>query len=98
MFGTDGLVSELRARNWVIDCSTISPLRTQEFAAGLSERGVGWIDAPVSGGSEGAQRATLTFMVGGDDENVTRAYPVLNAMGTTITHAGPLGRDNGPRQ
>lgn len=91
VFGTDGLVEGLRPQSLVIDCSTISPLRTQEFAARLGDLNVGWIDAPVSGGSEGAQNATLTIMVGGVDENVARAHPVLSAMGTTITHVGPVG-------
>ncbi len=91
VFGADGLIEDLRSRALVIDCSTISPLRTQEFAARVGEHEIGWIDAPVSGGSEGAQRATLAIMVGGDDVDVARAHPVLSAMGTTITHVGSVG-------
>jgi 3-hydroxyisobutyrate dehydrogenase len=49
------------------------------------------VDAPVSGGSEGAQKGTLTIMVGGDEADVERARPVLGAMGSTITHMGPIG-------
>ncbi len=91
VFGVDGLINGLRHGALVIDCSTISPLRTQEFATRARERAVRWIDAPVSGGSEGAQRATLTIMVGGEDDDVARAQPVLRAMGSTITHVGPVG-------
>ena len=49
------------------------------------------VDAPVSGGSEGARKATLTIFVGGDERDVERARPVLNALGRTITHVGPIG-------
>ena len=87
----DGLASGLRPGSLIVDCSTISPLATQEFAAQLGEVGVHWIDAPVSGGSEGAERATLSIMVGGDDADVARAQPVLAAMGSTITHVGGVG-------
>ena len=62
-----------------------------DFAARLGERGLAMVDAPVSGGSEGAQKATLTIFVGGDAADVERARPVLAAMGKTITHVGPIG-------
>jgi 3-hydroxyisobutyrate dehydrogenase len=75
----------------VIDCSTISPAATRELAFRLAEREVALVDAPVSGGSEGAQKGTLTIMVGGADEDVARAQPVLAAMGSVITHMGPVG-------
>jgi 3-hydroxyisobutyrate dehydrogenase len=57
----------------------------------LAVRDVGFVDAPVSGGSEGAQKATLTIFCGGDPANVERARPVLASMGRTITHVGPVG-------
>jgi 3-hydroxyisobutyrate dehydrogenase len=91
IFGTDGLVEGLSQGSLIIDCSTISPLSTRDFALRLSDHGVAWVDAPVSGGSEGALRATLSIMVGGSDEDVARAHPVLSAMGSTITHVGALG-------
>jgi 3-hydroxyisobutyrate dehydrogenase len=91
LFGANGLVEGLRPGSLVIDCSTISPLRAQEMAARLRDQRVSFVDAPVSGGSEGAQKGTLTIMVGGDDADVARAQPVLAAMGTTITHLGPVG-------
>ena len=91
LFGTDGVALGLRPGTLVIDCSTISPLRAQEMAARLRDQQVGFVDAPVSGGSEGAQKGTLTIMVGGTDDDVARAHPVLATMGTTITHLGAVG-------
>jgi 3-hydroxyisobutyrate dehydrogenase len=75
----------------VVDCSTVSPIATRAFAAQLDERGVAMVDAPVSGGSEGAQKGTLTIFVGGEKSPVERARPVLEAMGSTVTHLGPVG-------
>ncbi len=91
LFDTDGVAAGAAPGTLLIDCSTISPSATREFAARLRERGVAMVDAPVSGGSEGAQRATLTIMVGGDPADVERAGPALAAMGRTITHMGPIG-------
>jgi len=91
LFGTDGVALGLHPGTLVIDCSTISPLRAQEMAARLRDQQVGFVDAPVSGGSEGAQKGTLTIMVGGTDDDVARAHPVLATMGTTITHLGAVG-------
>ena len=75
----------------MIDCSSISPLATIDFAQRLRAQQVHWVDAPVSGGSEGAQRGTLSIMVGGDATDVARAQPILSVMGSTITHVGELG-------
>jgi 3-hydroxyisobutyrate dehydrogenase len=91
LFGTSGVASGARGDLLVIDCSTISPAATRSFAARLAERGVRFVDAPVSGGSEGAQQGTLSIMVGGDAADVERARPFLDAMGKTITHMGPVG-------
>jgi 3-hydroxyisobutyrate dehydrogenase len=91
LFGEDGLASGLAAGSLVIDCSTISPSSTREFADRLREIGVAMVDAPVSGGSEGAEQGTLTIMVGGEEADVERARPILVAMGRTITHMGPIG-------
>ena len=91
LFGPGGGAEALRAGTLVIDCSTISPSATRRFAARLAEQGVAMVDAPVSGGSEGARNATLTIFVGGDPPAVERARPVLGAMGSTITHVGPIG-------
>ena len=91
LFGPDGVVDGARPGTLVIDCSTIAPSGSWDFAARLRERELAMVDAPVSGGSEGAQKATLTIFVGGDAADVERARPVLAAMGRTITHVGPIG-------
>ena len=91
LLGEAGVASGARAGTLVIDCSTISPSVSREIAAQLAGRGVRFVDAPVSGGSEGAANATLTIMVGGDGADVERAQPILAAMGRTITHMGPVG-------
>jgi len=91
LFGTGGLAEGARPGQLVIDCSTISPSATRDFASRLGEHGVALVDAPVSGGSEGAQKATLTIFCGGAEEDVERARPILAAMGKTITHVGPSG-------
>ena len=91
LFGPDGVVAGARPGTLIIDCSTIAPSGSWDFAARLRERGLAMVDAPVSGGSEGAQKATLTIFVGGDSDDVERARPVLAAMGKTITHVGPIG-------
>ena len=83
--------SGARPGTLVIDCSTIAPSGSWGFAARLADHGLAMVDAPVSGGSEGAQKATLTIFVGGDAADVERARPVLAAMGRTITHVGPIG-------
>ena len=91
LFGPDGVAAGARHGQLVIDCSTIAPSATRDFATRLAERGVALVDAPVSGGSEGAQKATLTIFCGGEADAVERARPILQAMGRTITHVGPSG-------
>lgn len=91
LFDENGLVAGFREGTLVIDCSSISPLATREFATRLAPHNVRWVDAPVSGGSEGALKGTLSIMVGGTEEDVERARPVLGAMGSLITHVGELG-------
>jgi 3-hydroxyisobutyrate dehydrogenase len=91
LFGEGGLTEGLAEGALVVDCSTIAPGSTREFAARLADAGVGFVDAPVSGGSEGAQKGTLTIMVGGSEADVARARPVLEAVGSSITHMGPVG-------
>jgi 3-hydroxyisobutyrate dehydrogenase len=91
LFGPDGVVAGARAGTLIIDCSTIAPSGSWDFAARLKEHGLSMVDAPVSGGSEGAKNATLTIFVGGDEDDVERARPILAALGKTITHVGPIG-------
>jgi 3-hydroxyisobutyrate dehydrogenase len=91
LFGSEGVEQGARPGSLVIDCSTISPEATRGFGSRLTGRGVAMVDAPVSGGSEGARLATLTMFVGGADADVERAMPILRTIGRTITHLGPLG-------
>ena len=91
LLGEDGVIHGAKPGSLVIDCSTISPQATKEFAAKLAEKGIHMLDAPVSGGSEGAAKGTLSIMIGGDEDQFQRALPVLQAMGKTITHIGPIG-------
>ncbi|MCS6840625.1 MAG: NAD(P)-dependent oxidoreductase [Roseiflexus sp.] len=91
ILGDSGVIHGARPGSLVIDMSTISPQATQRIAARLAERHVHMLDAPVSGGSEGAARGTLSIMVGGDATQFERALPVFQAMGKTITHLGPIG-------
>lgn len=75
----------------VLDMGSSSPVDTRERARRLAERGIGWVDAPVSGGVEGAAAATLAIMAGGTDEDVERARPVLEAVGSNVVHVGGPG-------
>ena len=91
MLGDNGVIHGAQPGAVVVDMSTISPTVTRQIAAALAEKRVAMVDAPVSGGSEGAQKGTLSIMVGGDGADVARVHPVLDAMGKTITHVGPIG-------
>jgi 3-hydroxyisobutyrate dehydrogenase len=91
LFGRHGVAEGAVKGLLVIDCSTISPSATRDFAGRLGKQGVSMVDAPVSGGSEGAKNATLTIFVGGNKASFDRAEPILAAMGKTITHVGPVG-------
>ena len=91
ILGPGGVIEGARRGALVIDCSTISPEATRTIAARLRQKGVHLLDAPVSGGSEGAARGTLSIMLGGEADQVARAMPVLQAMGKTITHVGGQG-------
>ena len=79
------------AEAWSSTAPRSRPRPRPRSPRGSREQGVGFVDAPVSGGSEGAKNATLTIFVGGDPAGVERARPVLAAMGRTITHFGPAG-------
>ena len=91
LFGTDGVAHGAREGSLVVDTSTISPEATRSMAERLCQRGVSMLDAPISGGSEGAANGTLSIMVGGASDQFRRALPVLEAMGKTITHVGTTG-------
>ena len=85
LFGPDGVAAGAAAGSLVIDASTISPDATRDFAARLAGQGVAFLDTPVSGGSEGAVKGTLSIMVGGAAADLERARPVLEAIGARIT-------------
>lgn len=91
ILGEKGVMEGAKAGSLVIDMSTISPQATRKMAEKLYEKGVHMLDAPISGGSEGAEKGTLSIMVGGDAAQVERAMPVFQAMGKTITHVGDHG-------
>jgi len=89
--GGDGIFEFAPKTALLVDCSTIAPTVAREVSADAAARGFTMIDAPVSGGTNGARAGTLTFMVGGAAADVDRARPVLAAMGRNILHAGPNG-------
>ena len=89
--GPDGLLAGLAKGTLLIDCTSGDPATSQRIAARCAERGIGFIDAPVSGGVVGAENGKLTIMVGGDAALLERAMPVLKAMGEKIVHCGAVG-------
>lgn len=89
--GEDGAVRGLVPGSILIDMSTISPSTTRKLAEHLTEKGIDMLDAPVSGGSEGAKNGTLAVMVGGKAEALERVREVLSHLAKTVTHVGPSG-------
>ena len=87
----DAMAPALRPGSIVIDCSTVSAATAREAERRLAARNVEFLDAPVSGGVEGARDGTLAIMVGGDTNACERAKPVLAAMGRAVTHFGASG-------
>lgn len=86
-----GALHGLKEGGLVIDCSSIAPAATRRIAERFRARGIGYVDAPVSGGSEGAVKGTLTIMCGGTEEDFARAEPVLQIIGAKVTRIGPVG-------
>lgn len=86
-----GLLDELDTAATLIDMGSSEPLRTRELAQRAAARGVGMIDAPVSGGVRGALAGSLTIMVGGDPALVARCRPLLGTLGRAVMHVGPVG-------
>jgi 3-hydroxyisobutyrate dehydrogenase len=89
--GPDGMLAGLRPGALFVDCTSGDPATSRRIAARLAERGVAFADAPVSGGTNGAEAGALTIMVGSDQETFARARPVLAAFGKRIEHVGPVG-------
>ena len=91
LLGPEGAARTAAPGTLVADMSTIAPAAAEALGAELSGRGLAFIDAPVTGSSPGAESGTLTIMVGGAPQDVARAMPAFEAMGTVIRHVGPLG-------
>ena len=91
LFGDAGVASGGHPGLLVIDMSTIAPLAAKDFASRLEMMGIAMLDAPVSGGPDGARQATLTIMVGGTEEAFERARPLFECLGKTILRMGPSG-------
>lgn len=91
LFADQGLAQSLSPGALVIDMGTTAVTATREIAAGLKQQGVGFIDAPVSGGQIGAVAGTLAIMAGGDPETITRAQPLFEVLGSSFTHVGGPG-------
>ena len=91
VLGEHGILAGARPGMLLIDMSTIAPASAQRIDAVCAEHGIGALDAPVSGGDAGAIAGTLSIMVGGKPEDLERARPILQALGTTITHCGAAG-------
>lgn len=91
LFGPDGAAEGMRERALAIDMSTIPPSASQAIAERLRERGIRFLDAPVTGSRPKAEDGTLTIIVGGDPDDVAQARPLFDAMGATIIHMGPTG-------
>ncbi|HEY5763468.1 MAG TPA: NAD(P)-dependent oxidoreductase [Rhodocyclaceae bacterium] len=89
--GPQGLREGFARDSIHLDMSTIAPSTARDLAASYAERGVHFIDAPVSGGPTGAAAASLSIMAGGDDGPVERVMPIFEALGKTIVHIGPVG-------
>lgn len=89
--GPDGLLAGFSGAPLLVDCTSGDPAASRRIATRLAERGVGFLDAPVSGGTNGALAGTLTIMVGGSAGDLERARPVLECFGERIEHLGPVG-------
>jgi 3-hydroxyisobutyrate dehydrogenase-like beta-hydroxyacid dehydrogenase len=89
--GKDGALAAGRRDLLCIDFSTIDPMASRRIAARLSDAGIGFLDAPISGGPAGAAAGTLSIMVGGSDADFARGHPVLEVLGKHVFHMGPVG-------
>ena len=91
LLGPDGAATTAAPGTLFADMSTIAPAAAEALGAALADRGLAFLDAPVTGSSPGAESGTLTIMVGGAPQDVARAMPAFEAMGKVIRHVGPLG-------
>ncbi|NUO39738.1 MAG: NAD(P)-dependent oxidoreductase [Gemmatimonadaceae bacterium] len=89
--GTDGLLAGMKQATTLVDCTSGDPTTSRRIAARLAERGIGFLDAPVSGGTSGAEQGTLTVMVGGEPALLDRVRPALEPFARKIVHCGAVG-------
>ena len=89
--GPDGLLASMRRGSTLVDCTSGEPATSRQIAARLAERGIDFLDAPVSGGVGGAEKGVLTIMVGGSSAVLERVRPVLATFGQKIVHCGDIG-------
>jgi len=94
VLGPDGVLEGAGKGAIVVDMSSINPMVAQKVGAACADKGVEFLDAPVSGGEPGAINATLAIMVGGNQETFDRVLPVFQAMGASVTLTGPVGAGN----
>ena len=92
LFGPNGAASQLSAGSVVLDCSTIAPATAERCGERLADQNVHYLDAPVTGGTEGAQRGSLTVLVGGASKPLERVRAILEVIGESIHHFGGVGR------
>ena len=91
LFGSDGALETLPEGSTFVDCTSGDPATSRRIADLLAARGIGFLDAPVSGGVAGAEKAALTVMVGGRPELLEVVRPVLSCFGSRIVHCGDIG-------
>lgn len=94
IFGEDGLVEGLSEGKIIVDMSSINPVESKRFAKALEEKGVKFIDAPVSGGEPKAIDGTLAVMVGGDEKTFEEVKPIIEKMASSIVRTGEVGAGN----
>ena len=95
--GDNGIINKVSKNCMLIDCSTIDIQTSKEIGKVANDQGIMMVDAPVSGGVMGAQKASLNIMVGGSKDSFDRALPILKVMGKNIYHAGEIGSGNGAK-
>jgi 3-hydroxyisobutyrate dehydrogenase-like beta-hydroxyacid dehydrogenase len=92
LLGADGAAHRARAGALFVDMSTIAPQDTRRIGTALAQRGIAFVDAPVTGSAPKAQDGTLTIMAGGGEQDVQRAWPLFDAMGELVVHVGEVGQ------
>ncbi len=91
LWGPQGVLSGLRAGTVLVDCSTVSPDLARSVAEACAARGAEFLEAPVTGGTWGAERGELTFLLAGNEQAIARVQPLLDALGRQFFHCGPHG-------